>query len=67
MGRGALRTPFARAPSTIAYAFQGRAKVEIRRGSLPFMAVCHEYRPSTRRCVTVREMKEGPSRSAIRC
>ena len=23
----------------------------------PVMAVCHEYRPSIRRCVTVREMK----------
>jgi predicted nucleic acid-binding protein len=30
-------------------------------------AVCHEYRRSKRRCATVREMKEGPSRSAIRC
>src|ERR1700720_3861283 len=29
--------------------------------------LCHEYRRSTRRCVTVREMKVGPSRSAIRC
>src|SRR6185312_6086454 len=29
--------------------------------------VCHEHRPSTRRCATVREMKEGPSGSAIRC
>jgi len=29
--------------------------------------LCHEYRRSKRRCVTVREMKEGPSRSAIRC
>src|SRR5262252_5566994 len=29
-------------------------------------AVCHEHRRSTRRCVTVREMKEGPSGSAIR-
>ena len=33
----------------------------------PFMAVCHEYRRSIRRYATVREMKEGPSRSAIRC
>src|SRR6266567_9204989 len=24
--------------------------------------LCHEYRRSTRRCATVREMKEGPSR-----
>ena len=30
-------------------------------------ALCHEYRWSKRRCATVREMKEGPSRSAIRC
>ena len=29
--------------------------------------LCHEYRRSKRRCVTVREMKVGPSRSAIRC
>jgi hypothetical protein len=28
--------------------------------------LCHEYRRSKRRCVTVREMKGGPSRSAIR-
>src|SRR5262249_52904855 len=27
--------------------------------------LCHEHRPSKRRCATVREMKEGPSRSAI--
>ncbi len=33
---------------------------------LPLMAVCHEYRRSKRRCATVREMKEGPSGSAIR-
>jgi len=33
----------------------------------PPMAVCHEYRRSIRRDATVREMKEGPSRSAIRC
>ena len=33
----------------------------------PFMAVCHEYRRSIRRYATVREMKEDPSRSAIRC
>jgi len=31
------------------------------------MAVCHEYRRSIRRYATVREMKEDPSRSAIRC
>jgi hypothetical protein len=30
-------------------------------------ALCHEQRRSTRRCVTVREMKVGPSSSAIRC
>ena len=29
--------------------------------------VCHEDRRSKRRYVTVREMKVGPSRSAIRC
>ena len=28
--------------------------------------LCHERRPSTRRRATVREMKEGPSGSAIR-
>ena len=28
--------------------------------------LCHEYRRSKRRCATVREMKEGPSGSAIR-
>ncbi len=33
----------------------------------PSWVLCHEYRRSKRRCVTVREMKEGPSRSAIRC
>ncbi len=32
----------------------------------PLVAVCHEYRRSKRRCATVREMKEGPSGSAIR-
>jgi hypothetical protein len=35
--------------------------------AFPGMAVCHEYRRSIRRDATVREMKEGPSRSAIRC
>jgi uncharacterized protein (DUF1330 family) len=30
-------------------------------------ALCHEHRRSTRRCATVREMKEGPSSSIIRC
>jgi transposase len=33
----------------------------------PRWVLCHEYRRSTRRYATVREMKEGPSRSAIRC
>ncbi len=28
--------------------------------------VCHEYRRSTRRCATVREMSEGPSGSVVR-
>jgi hypothetical protein len=32
----------------------------------PLWRLCHEERRSKRRCVTVREMKEGPSRSAIR-
>jgi hypothetical protein len=27
---------------------------------VPLWVLCHEYRRSTRRCVTVREMKEGP-------
>jgi quercetin 2,3-dioxygenase len=30
-------------------------------------ALCHEHRRSKRRCVTVREMKVGPSSSTIRC
>src|ERR1700681_4691018 len=34
--------------------------------TLPFRVVCHEHRRSKWRCVTVREMKEGPSGSAIR-
>jgi hypothetical protein len=29
--------------------------------------LCHEHRRSTRRCATIREMKEGPSSSTIRC
>src|SRR5260370_16220545 len=29
--------------------------------------LCHEYARSTRRCATVPKMREGPSRSAIRC
>src|SRR5262245_47560589 len=32
-----------------------------------YWVLCHEYRRSKRRCATVREMKGGPSRSAIRC
>jgi len=28
--------------------------------------VCHEHRRSKRRCATVREMKEGPSRPEVR-
>ncbi len=31
----------------------------------PDWVVCHEYRRSKRRCATVREMKEGPSGSAM--
>ncbi len=34
--------------------------------TFPVWAVCHEHRRSKRRCATVREMKEGPSGSAIR-
>jgi DNA-3-methyladenine glycosylase len=37
---------------------------DLRRG--PLRVLCHEYRRSKRRCATVREMKEGPSGSAIR-
>jgi hypothetical protein len=33
---------------------------------VPWRVVCHEYRRSKRRCVTVREMKEGPSGSVVR-
>src|SRR5215208_2699001 len=33
----------------------------------PLWVLCHEHRRSKRRCVTVREMKEGPSRPAVRC
>jgi len=33
----------------------------------PPRVLCHEHRRSKRRCVTVREMKVGPSSSAIRC
>jgi hypothetical protein len=29
-------------------------------GAGPFWVVCHEHHRSTRRCVTVREMKVGP-------
>ena len=43
-----------------------RRKLWLRCMSSP-LAVCHEYRRSIRRDATVREMKEGPSRSAIRC
>src|SRR5882672_3838624 len=32
----------------------------------PSRVVCHERRHEYRRCATVREMKEGPSGSAIR-
>src|SRR5262249_7454880 len=39
----------------------------IMRPSGPGRVLCHEYRRSKRRCATVREMKGGPSRSAIRC
>jgi hypothetical protein len=32
----------------------------------PLRVLCHEHHRSKRRCGTVREMKEGPSGSAIR-
>jgi hypothetical protein len=38
-----------------------------REARLPPWVLCHEHRRSTRRCATVREMKEVPSSSAIRC
>jgi type IV secretory pathway VirB10-like protein len=37
------------------------------RPGFPLRVLCHEYCRSIRRCATIREMKEGPSRSAIRC
>jgi hypothetical protein len=36
------------------------------RALCPLRVVCHEHRRSTRRCVNVPEMKEGPSGSAVR-
>src|SRR5580693_9822745 len=36
------------------------------RSSFPLWVLCHEHHRSKRRCGTVREMKEGPSGSAIR-
>ena len=42
------------------------ATVQQKRGERPLRVLCHEYRRSKRRCATVREMKEGPSGSAIR-
>ena len=35
-------------------------------GKSPPWVLCHEYRRSKRRCATVREIKEGPSRPAVR-
>ena len=35
-------------------------------GRCPDRVVCHEHRRSKRWCATVREMKEGPSRPAVR-
>ena len=34
---------------------------------IPIWVVCHEHRRESRCCATAREMKEGPSGSAIRC
>ena len=46
-------------------------RLEILREIVPGLrrlgVLCHEHRRSKRWCATVREMKEGPSRSAIRC
>jgi anthranilate 1,2-dioxygenase large subunit len=36
-------------------------------GLRPLRVVCHERAVCVRRCGTVREMKEGPSRPAVRC
>src|SRR5262249_29695361 len=33
----------------------------------PVWVLCHEHHRSKWRCATVREMKEGPSGSAVRC
>src|ERR1017187_5578435 len=38
----------------------------LRRSEMTRSAVCHEHRRSKRRCATVREMKEGPSRPEVR-
>src|SRR6516162_1920927 len=38
----------------------------VARGEKPLWVLCHEHHRSKRRCGTVREMKEGPSGSAIR-
>ena len=47
----------------------GRRSNEICLGGrrLPIWVVCHERSRSKRRRTTIREMKEGPSGSAIRC
>ena len=45
----------------------GSASLMPHRVVCPLWVLCHEYRRSTRRYATVREMKEGPSGSAISC
>jgi len=44
----------------------GRIGIVVRATDMPFWVLCHEHHRSKRRCGTVREMKEGPSGSAIR-
>src|SRR5206468_10111085 len=39
----------------------------VARGEKPLWVVCHERAVCVQRCGTVREMKEGPSRPAVRC
>ena len=51
---------------------KGRIKAPFWKGGVagakgPERVLCHEHHRSKRRCGTVREMKEGPSRPAVRC
>ena len=47
--------------------FAARTNAFDKAQSRPSRVVCHEHLRSKRGCATVREMKEGPSGSAIRC